>query len=273
MLKKVIQGFNQIGDYLRPMRIAVHSAYTSFFLILSLFPMLVILFGVLAYTSLGLDEVVEMLDKILPSAFMPMAERLLAGAYENTSGAMVSLSAITALWSAGRGVRGLIGGLNAVHGVRENRHYLVTRSISMFYALLFVVVLVLSLVLHVFGRSIADYLRMTTNPFLIFLMDVMDWSFLLLLVIQTVLFTAMYAFLPNRHQRLIDSLPGAVVASLGWILCSNLFSLYVEYYPNYANIYGSFYAVALAMLWLYFCISIIFYGAALNRVLLEWKKR
>lgn len=273
MLKKVMQYFDRIGQFFRPMKIAIHSAYTSFFLILSLFPMLVIFFGVLAYTSMGLEELVEMLDKILPSAFMPMVERLLTGAYENTSGAMVSLSALTALWSAGRGIRGLLNGLNAVYGVEEDRPYLVTRGISTLYTFLFVIVLVLSLVLHVFGRTIADYLRMTTSPFLIFLLDIIDWSFVLLLVIETLLFMAMYAFLPNRHQKLLDSLPGAVLASLGWILFSNLFSIYVEYYPNYANIYGSFYAVALAMLWLYFCVSIIFYGAALNRALMEWKKK
>ena len=48
---------------------------------------------------------------------------------------------------------------------------------------------------------------------------------------------------------------------------SRLFSLYVEYFPNYANIYGSIYAVALAMVWLYFCLCIVFLGGALNHYL------
>ncbi len=272
MLKKAYDFLSRTGRFLKPMDISIHSAYTSFFLILSLFPILVILFGMLAYTSLGLTEVVNFLEGFLPSAFMPLVERLLTGAYENTSGAMVSLSALTALWSAGRGVRGLLSGLNAVYGLEENRPYLVTRGISMIYTFLFLIVLILTLVMHVFGRTILDYLRMTTNPLLIFLMDVIDWRFVLLLVIQSTLFAAMYAYLPNRHHKLKESLPGAVVASLGWTLCSNLFSIYVEYYPNYANIYGSFYAAALAMLWLYFCISIVFYGGALNRALMERKK-
>ena len=48
-----------------------------------------------------------------------------------------------------------------------------------------------------------------------------------------------------------------------------MFSFYVEYFSNYSNIYGSVYAVALSMLWLYFCISIVFYGGALNRLLMQ----
>ena len=265
--------FRRIGKFLRPMEIPVHSAYTSFFLVLSLFPTLVILFGMLAYTSLGLEELMGFLEGFLPEAFLPLAQRMMESAYANTSGTMVSVSALTALWSAGRGVRGLLTGLNAVYNLEENRSYIVTRSISAVYTLLFLVVLILTLVCHVFGGTIIDYLRMTTNPFLIFLMDMIDWRFVLLLVLQSALFAAMYAFLPNRHQGLMESLPGAVLASLGWTACANLFSVYVEHFPNYAHVYGSFYAAALAMLWLYFCICIVFYGAALNRWLALRKKR
>ena len=45
-----------------------------------------------------------------------------------------------------------------------------------------------------------------------------------------------------------------------------------EHFPNYANIYGSIYAVALSMLWLYCCISIVFYGGVLNHYLATWQK-
>ena len=92
-----------------------------------------------------------------------------------------------------------------------------------------------------------------------------------MLVLQTVLFATMYAYLPNRKQSILKSIPGALLASLGWMVCTNLISIYVKYYQYYANIYGSVYAVALAMLWLYCCISIIFYGAAVNRALMERK--
>lgn len=255
--------------WLKPMNISLHAAYTCFFLVLSVFPILVILFCLLGYTSFGVEEVIELVAGILPDAFEPLAERIIIGAYENTSAPVLSLSVLTALWSASRGLRGLLMGLNSVYGLRENRSYFVTRGISMFYTFLFMVVLVLTLVLHVFGTTILDYLRMTTNPFLMFLMDVLDLRFFLLLILQTALFTTMYAALPNRRHSLKESLPGALLTSVGWLTCSDLFSIYVEYFPNYANIFGSVYAAALAMLWLYFCICIIFYGGALNRYLME----
>jgi membrane protein len=43
----------------------------------------------------------------------------------------------------------------------------------------------------------------------------------------------------------------------------------VEHFAHLSNVYGSVYAVALSMLWLYFCMAIVFYGGVLNRLLME----
>lgn len=259
-------------EFLSPMRIRIHSAYSAFFLILSVFPTTMILVGVLGYTSLEVEDVMSLVKQVVPDPLLPLVRRLLSGAYDATSAPLLSLSAITAIWSASRGILGLKEGLNAVYGVKERRSYLVSRGIGMLYTVLFLAVLVLSLVLNVFGTTILDYLHMTTNPVLLFLMDVIDFRFFLMLLLQTAVFTAMYAALPDRRMGLGESLPGAIVASLGWLIFSDLFSLYVEYYPRYANIFGSLYAAALTMLWLYFCIMILFYGGVVNRCLIEKRK-
>jgi len=95
--------------------------------------------------------------------------------------------------------------------------------------------------------------------------------FFLLFLVQTALFTAMYAALPNKQNPPGECVPGAVLASVGWQGFSAVFSLYVDNFRKYANIYGSVYAVALSMLWLYCCLSIIFYSAALNQYLEDQK--
>ena len=93
--------------------------------------------------------------------------------------------------------------------------------------------------------------------------------FFLLLFLQTAVFTAMFMVLPNERNRLGDSIPGALLASIGWLIFTQLFSIYVTNFAGYSNIYGSVYAVALSMLWLYVCVSIVLYGAVLNRILAE----
>lgn len=258
-----------IGNFLRPMQIPLHGAYTCFFLILSIFPTLVLLFSLLGYTTLGVEEILALAEPVLPQALLPFAAELLTGAYENNSSTLLSLSAVAALWSAGRGMRGFLQGLNAVYGIRNHRGYLASRLLGMVYTFMFLLILVLTLTLHVFSAAILDYLRMTTNPAMLFLLQVVDLRLVVLLLLQTLLFTVMFALLPDHRNRFSDSFPGAVMASLGWLGFSHLFSLYVEYFPRYANLFGSVYAMALAMLWLYCCICILFYGGALNRWLKE----
>ncbi len=257
--------------FLRPMHIPIHSANTGFFLVLSLFPLLPLLLGLLQYTPLGVRELLDFLEGMLPQMLMPVAEFLVEASWGNTSGLVLSVSAVAALWSASRGMYGLRGGLNAVCGSRENRGYLGRRLVSMLYTFLFLLVLVAGLVVYAAGKALADYLWMTTDPGLMRLMSVIDLQFLLLLGLQTVLFAGFYTLLPAQRRQFSRSLPGAVLASLGWLLSSKLFSVYVAWSAGYTSVFGSVYALALGMLWLYFCISMIFYGAALNRWLWEHK--
>jgi membrane protein len=119
---------------------------------------------------------------------------------------------------------------------------------------------------------ILSHLWLPDYPFFAFLADVINLRFLLLLLLQTALFIAMYSALPNRKNRPCECVPGAVLASLGWQGFSAVFSLYVENFASLTNIYGSVYTLALAMLWLYLCLSLIFYSAAFNQYLENHKK-
>jgi membrane protein len=207
------------------------------------------------------------LGGFLPDALLPAAERLIISTYAHTSTAVVSVSAIGALWSSSRGVYGLLRGLNAIYGVEENRGFFYTRLISMFYTFLLLIILVLTVTLNVFGEAVVRLLTQAKDPFWRLLSRFVDLRQLLLLILQTALFCAMFMALPNRKNSFRSSLPGALLTALGWLIFTDLFSYYVEHFSAYSHVYGSVYAVALSMLWLYCCLSILFYGGALNRLL------
>ena len=249
------------------LNIPLYASHASFFIALSVFPTLVLLMGLLRYTGLDAELLTEMLHGILPTALMPAAQRLIRNTYQSSTGTLLSLSAVVALWSASRGIHGLRDGLNAIYDVSENRGYFRTRILSVGYTLAFLLTLLLTLVLHVFGTSIQQWLPISENPLLRFLDSVVDLRFFLLLAIQTAVFSAMFAVLPNKRSRLRDVFPGAVLASIGWLVFSQLYSIYVEHFAGLSTVYGNVYAVALSLLWLYFCICIVFYGGALNRLL------
>lgn len=256
---------------IQQMHIPLHAAYAAYFIILAVFPALLLLLSTLRYTGLDVMYLIDLLSNIVPRALMGTAEDLIFSVYQNASGTLVGISAAVAVWSASRGIFGILRGLNAIYDVSENRGYVYTRSISLLYTFIFLLVLLLTLVLHVFGSTLLGALSMVDNPVLIFLMDLIDLRFFLLLAVQSLVFTVMFMVLPNKRNGFWESLPGGVFSSLGWLIFSDIFSIYVENFNRYSNIYGSVYAVALAMLWLYCCMSILFYGGALNRYLMDQK--
>ena len=225
------------------LRMNLYAANASFFMVLAVFPGLLLLLGLLRYTPLEVERLGELLAGFLPEALAEGAEELILLTYDNTSGLTLGLSAVTTLWSASRGIFGMITGLNAVYEVEENRSWFHVRLLSVVYTFAFLLVLLLTLIFHAFGMG--------------------------LLVLQTMIFTAMYMVLPSGQNRFLDALPGALLASSGWLVFSDLYSIYVTNFAHLSNVYGSVYAVALSMLWLYFCMDIVFYGGVLNRLMMD----
>ena len=269
--KKCPNALVRLVSWVMDLQIPVYAANACYFLVLMIFPALLLVMSSLRYTSLSANDLIEVLGTVVPSALMPTVERLIVNTYYNSSGVVISVSAVTALWSSSRGVYGLLTGLNHVYGVREDRGYFYTRLISVVYTFAFLMVLILTLVLHVFGKSIAAWINAKDLALVDWMVRVIDIRFLVLLGLQILVFTALYMVLPNRRNRFWSSLPGAAVAAVGWQVFSNLFSIYVQRLNVYTNIYGSVYALALGMLWLYICVTIVLFGGVLNRLILRWQ--
>ena len=270
--EKSRKAFRILGE-VKALEISVHAAHACYFIILSAFPTLVLLLGLLRYTRLQPGDLMDLMEGFLPGALQPYAWDLISGTYENTSRVVISVSALTALWSASKGIYGLMKGLNSIYGFREHRGWLRTRCMCVVYMILFILVLLLTLVLHVFGNTIVEFLRLHGGAGFWLWADLLNLRFFLLVAVQTLLFCVMFMYLPSRDNGFRESLPGAMLASLGWMTVSSLFSVYVERFSGYTNIFGSVYAVALIMLWLYVCVSTVFYGAVLNRILRDHGKK
>lgn len=264
-----MEKLKKLAEYIAQQKVPLYAANASYFLVLSVFPVLVVLLALMRYTGLQLETFTDLLEGVVPSALMPMVNRLVRSAYVNSSGTVLSVSALAALWSSSRGMYSFVTGLNSIYAVKEDRGYIRTRLLCVGYTFAFLIVLILTLVLHVFGNDLLQMLDVLLLP--TFLMNLLDLRLFVLLILQTALFTAMFTVLPNERNRVAGSIPGALLAAIGWQLFTNAYSIYSQKFTAYASIYGSVYVVALGMLWLYFCICIVFYGGVLNKTLQKLK--
>lgn len=256
--------FREIGRF----RVSLYAANASFYIFLSVFPAAMLAVGLLPHFGFSHHDLIEFLQGFVPDVFSPLLERTIL----DTSGTLVSLSAVTAIWSSSRGVYCIQLGLNGIHGVRESRSYFHRRILCMLYMLLLILALMLTLVIHGFGKELALWFSHTDIPILCFLSDVLQFRGLILFILLTLLFSAVFSVLPNRQLPFRSCLPGAALAAFGWLLFTLGFSWYARATGSYSVIYGSLSIVAMSMLWLYICISILFYGSVFN-LFLERKWR
>lgn len=247
-------------------RVRAHSAEAGFFIIMSVFPIVMLLLALLRYTPLTSGEIVQAFEGLTPFEITPLVEPVVEGIYRQ-SASLVPWTVLVALWTAGKGILGLSDGLNSIYQVEETRNYFVTRFRCACYTVVLILALVVSLGILVFGYGIENYL-LERFPFLMRYQDSMVvLPTGLALVILALLFAVLYTYLPNRKLAFVRQLPGAVFTSIAWAIFSYVFSIYLEYAGNMSVLYGSLTTLVVVMLWLYFCMYLLFIGAEINQYL------
>lgn len=247
--------------------IAAFSAQAAFFIILSFFPFIMLLLTLLQYLPLTEANVVELVSEYLPSTINAFITNVIAELYSKASTTILSVTAITALWSAARGFLSITRGLNGVYRIKETRNYFLVRIVASIYTLAFIVMILISLSILVFGNKLFYYIQLKFPVFTDFALGVISLRTIVGFCLLLLFFLLMYIVIPNRKSNVIRELPGAIVSAAGWMLFSYAYSFYIDNMSNFSYMYGSLTAIVLCMLWLYFCMYIMFIGAELNVVL------
>lgn len=264
MLKKL----KLVAGYFASFDVSTLAAGTSFFMILSIFPLLMLVLSLLRYLPWTLQDLLNMLATVLPEPLMGTAGALMRELYTSNLLAVVSVTVLVALWSASRGVFGIINGINTILGSDEHRSYLRRRLTAILYTFLMIIALFLTLGLQVFGRTLLSLIDRRDIRILEAIAQLIQQRNLFTMAMLTLLFTAIYAFFPAKHMRLRHVFPPALLTAIGWLIFSYLFSIYVEYGGG-SRFYGSMTTVILGMLWLYICMCMLFWGGVLCRLAVE----
>ena len=225
------------------------------------------LLTLIQYLPVTESELLALIRSVLPSGINTYIASIVHDIYFQPAKTIISITAITTLWSASRGFLAVVKGLNTVYGINETRNYIRLRITSAIYTLAFAVIIVVSLGLLVFGNRL--YLIISTQFPLIndLAVAIIGLRTIFSLALYTGLFLLLYIVIPNRKTKFLNELPGAMIAATGWMLYSYLYSIYIDNFARYSAMYGSLTAIVLLMLWLYFCMYILFIGAEINVLL------
>ena len=270
MKSKISSLYNTVYKIIKRLdddKISLFAAQTSFFLIISSVPLIMLIITMLQYIlPVGRDTLNEFVVNILPSdnVIFKFIDNILDEVFGNTEIPIISISAITLLWSASRGFRSIARGMRNIYGNRKQSNFVKNTLFSLVYTLVFIAILTLSVTLIFFGRVLQSYLE-NQNTLLSNIIGVsLDLQGLILFIVLIFVFALAYKGMARHEMKFKYQMIGAVFSAAGWLIFSFLYTIYIDKFSNYSYIYGSLTAIILMMLWLYMCISILFIGAEIN---------
>ncbi len=244
-------------------KVRAHAAESAFFILISIFPISMLLISLLKYTSIDPEGLISTLEDLVVFDISWIVEPAVNSVYRQTI-ALVSITALAALWAGGRSVLGLMDGLDSVYRIEKRRNYLILRLRAAAYTFLLILALAAGVFILVMGYSMQTYMRNSIRIFYYLPGLGSVISVLLIALLLFLVFWLMYAFLPNERRPLRKQLPGSAFAAVSWVVFTYAFSFFLSLSTNMSVIYGSLTTLVIVMLWLYATMYLVFVGAEIN---------
>mgnify|MGYP002304286516 CR=1 FL=1 len=226
--------------------VGAYATQAAYFLIMSFIPCILFLTTLVRYTPLTYNVVRDAIVAFIPENLQSFVLGIVVDVYKRST-AIVPLSAIVALWSAGKGMQSIINGLNTIYHVKETRNWLLTRIYAVFYTLSLVIAVIVSLLMLVLGNEIQKVVSRYI-PFLgRVLGKILGARALLVFGVLFLVFLMLYKVLPNRKATFKSQIPGALIIAVAWSIFSYGFSFYFEIFPGFSNMYGNLATIIMVM--------------------------
>lgn len=247
--------------------ISALASQMAFDMVFSFFPFLIFLLTIVGYINVNPREVLMLLETMMPLELYNNISTLILQLLQTRNGNLLSFSLIFLLYTASRGFRAIMNGLNEAYEEKETRGFFKIIFISVVFMIGVGIVVAFLLLFLVFGEMISSAL--------ITWLGVDGGIFLYIAYLRypigfagmVVVFSALYYFIPCKKLRFREAMPGAVLTSVFWIIFSMLFAYYVNNYGNYSKLYGSIGVIIVLMLWLQITSTTILLGGELNALL------
>jgi membrane protein len=249
--------------------IAKGAAYSS---LLSFFPVLTTLAAILVQANATdvARNIASFLYQVVPPGTEDVVLTLFVVHGERPKYLLIG-AVVLALWAASGAIMSMIEGFRSIYHIPTGRSFIKERAMAVFLVVVSVAPIVAASALIVFGTKAESFL-MHRLGVIAQDADVQGWVELLskalrlgLAFASFVLVSALLYYLgPNRKQTFANVFPGAVLATVLWLISTLVFSWYVRHISNYNVLYGSVGAGLALLVWMYVWSVITLIGCEYN---------
>ena len=239
----------------------------SFIFILALFPSIIFIFTLIAYTPLSANHKTVLLffEQLLPITAYKAAEHTLNDILSTQRGGLLSFGFLTTIYFSTNGFVSLMNALNRSDKQKETRSFWKKRVVAIILAVIVSVMLLLAVGLLTLGSFSLKYLDKLAyfpskvTPFLLFFLNIAVVTALVLFFVSLIYYLA-----PTGNRKFKFISPGSVFACISILVTTLGFSTYINEFNTYNKVYGSIGALIVVMLLIYINTYILLLGYEFN---------
>ena len=250
--------------------ITYRAAAIAFNFFLALIPFILLIFTLIPFvTTINFqNDMLDMLDKLIPSNIYSMAESTLTEIISRPSTKLLSVVSMLSIYFSVNGIDTILEGFNQSYHQTEIWPWWKQKVQAFLLVVGLSLLIFISMTLLNFGKHIISYLSdhgIITHQLTIFSLTILQWLIILFSILLSISFLYYFGQAKDREvnqYRFIS--PGSLLATILFVVGGLLLKMYFENFSRYNLVYGSIGSLIILMIWLYYNAIILLIGFELN---------
>lgn len=258
------ESFKLFIDTFQQAEVNIYAIVITYYLLLSFFPLLIALGNILPYLNLNDQNVLPYIQELLPTYVYNTVSETVSSLLKTSSGGLLSISAIGTFWAVSKGINGIRISLDKAYGVEKEKLQFLRRLFSFLMVFLLILSIFFLLLIMGFGQTVLEYVLPIFGlpEEILTTFKTLRWP--LTSSVLLVILIMLYYFVPSAKVHFRTILPGAVFTTIGWMLVTQFYSIYISYFSKRINSYGAIGSVIFFILWLNIAATLIIVGGVIN---------
>ena len=259
---------------IRGTHVYTFAAAAVYHIFIAMAPALMLLVSLIRFLPVTQEEVLRVFSGTISKQAFDFINSLASSIF-NSNETITLISSILLLVAASGSVRALMEGLDEAYGLKRRQPSVVFAAWAVIYTLLFLVMIVLSLAMLVYGSDLLAYLQSIPSVSSLakaIISIVEKFRYLLWILILIPIFMYLYDALPTGKRKIKEQFPGAVFSALAWAVFSWGYSIYVSVSDKFGA-YGYLGTIMVVMMWIYYCMLFFMLGGCLNACLQDMRQQ
>lgn len=262
-MNKIKRMFSRFLTCIKKPMVNVLPGQIAFFLVLAIFPILLLIGVIASFFSISMDNVVNLIAQGFPTEVVDVITPILVGKkFDSNIGLLMTIG----FFIASNGAHSIVLASNTLYGF-PNADVVKRRVKSVFIIFLLIILFVFNLVLLAFGDKIINFIfSLISSETLIsslksFLL-LFRWPFAMFIMYFNI--KLIYTLAPDWKILSKYTTKGAIFTTIGWVVATAVYSYYASHFSNYDLFYGSLSNIVALMIWIYALSYILVVGIAIN---------